>query len=285
MDLNKIQITFQENMKIEKIISQINLPNSTLTLNDKIKVYLNQKASQIIKYHNPYVDFNINNINTKNIIISIPYLPGYIFMLAYTITHSNHPYIIYFDMNDKVINVLIPIGKEYQQADTQYYISVINSIQIHSHKQTQLQKNNVALLTAIFLLIENTINTRKYGIQYSQFSILTCENMTLCYNKIYDITQMKLNETEKQKLYKQTQEYYIKIGMELLNHYFTLLEQKNYSDAYDFLKGGKKQFNKYYGKSRLDTFFKNNKSIMGHLEVFISLYELLHMSRMKLLNY
>jgi len=157
MDLNKIQITFQENMKIEKIISQINLPNSTLTLNDKIKVYLNQKASQIIKYHNPYVDFNINNINTKNIIISIPYLPGYIFMLAYTITHSNHPYIIYFDMNDKVINVLIPIGKEYQQADTQYYISVINSIQIHSHKQTQLQKNNVALLTAIFLLIENMV--------------------------------------------------------------------------------------------------------------------------------
>jgi hypothetical protein len=75
------------------------------------------------------------------------------------------------------------------------------------------------------------------------------------------------------------------MGMELLNHYFTLLEQKNYSDAYDFLKGGKSKINKYYGKKRLNTFFKNNKSIMGHLEVFISLYELLHMSRMKLLNY
>ena len=294
MNTSKIQITFQENMKIENIISNINgSGSSSNNINDKIKIYLNTKASQIIKFHNPYVDFNSNsnsnNINTKNTIVSIPYLPGYIFMVAYTISHTNHPYLIYFNRDDKIINVLIPIGKEYQQADTQDYINAINAIHLtntkNKNKTNKTNKTNIVLITAIYLLIENTINTRKYGIQYSQFSILTCENMTLCYNKIYDITQMKINEYEKQKLYKHTQEYYIKIGLELLNKYFTLLEQKNYSEAYDFLKGGKSKFNKYYGKTRLDTFFKNNKTIMGHLEVFISLYELLHLARMKLLNY
>lgn len=283
MDTSKIHITFQETMKIERLISNINSSGTASSnINDKIKIYLNTKAIQIIKYHNPYIDFNINNINTKNIIVTIPYLPGYVFMVAYTISHTNHPYLIYFNMDEKMIHVLIPIGKEYQQADTQDYINVINTISLTNTKKN---KPNIVLITAIYLLIENTINTRKYGIQYSKFSILTCENMTLCYNKLYDIMKMKINETEKNKLYKQTQDYYIKIGLELLNKYFTLLEQKNYSDAYDFLKGGKTNFNKYYGKTRLNTFFKNNKTIIGHLEVFISLYELLHISRIKLLNY
>ena len=287
MDTSKIQITFQENMKIETLISHINVSGQSNTINDKIKAYLNIKASKIIKYHNPYIDFNINNINninTKNTIVSIPYLPGYIFMVAYTISHTNHPYLIYFNLDDKFINVLIPIGKEYQQADTQEYINIIDSIILSNHKN-KTNKNNIVLITAIYLLIENTINTRKYGILYSQFSILTCDNMTLCYNKIYDINNMQISENEKLKLYKETQEYYINIGLELLNKYFNLLDKKNYSEAYEFLKGGQNKFHKYYGKTRLDTFFKNNKSIMGHLEVFISLYELLHMSRMKLLNY
>lgn len=285
MDISKIQITFQENMKIETIISNINSSGtSSSNINDKIKLYLNIKASQIIKFHNPYIEFNSNNVNTKNTIITIPYLPGYIFMVAHTISHINHPYLIYFNMDSKLIYVLIPIGKEYQQAETQEYINVINNISL-TNTNTKTNKNNIVLIIAIYLLIENTIKTRKYGIQYSQFSILTCENMTLCYNKIYNIIQMKINETEKNKLYKKTQDYYIKIGLELLNKYFTLLEQKNYSEAYDFLKGGKSNFNKYYGKTRLNTFFKNNKIIIGHLEVFISLYELLHMSRIKLLNY
>jgi hypothetical protein len=285
MSLDNIQLIFNENSKIEKVIDNSNLPN-TYTINDKIKAYLNIKATQIIKYHNPYNDFNINNINinsNKNIFI-LPNLPNYVFMVAYTISHVNHPYLIYFNMDSKNINVLIPIGKEYKQANTQYYINVINSITITKSK-TLTNQTNIALVSAIYILLDNTIQTRKYGIIYSKFSILICDNMTLCINKITEISRMKMLESEKQQLYIQTQAYYIKLGIELLQKYFYLLEKKNYSEAYDFLQGGKNKFSPYYGKTRLNTFFKNNKMVIGHLEVFISLYELLHMVRMKLLNF
>ena len=109
MSLDNIQLIFNENSKIEKVIENSNLPN-TYTINDKIKAYLNIKATQIIKYHNPYNDFNINNINinsNKNIFI-LPTLPNYVFMVAYTISHVNHPYLIFFNLDSKNINVLIP---------------------------------------------------------------------------------------------------------------------------------------------------------------------------------
>ena len=287
MDLNQIQITFKENKKIENIIKELTNVSGdyNTTINDKIKLYLNIKATQIIKYHNKYLDFNINNVNvnsSKNIFI-LPSLPRYVFMIAYTISHTNHPYLIYLNLDDKIINVLIPIGKEYQQANTQDYINVINSTTINKSRDSiKKYTQNKALLSAIYILIKNTINTRAYGIQYSKFTILTCENMTLCLHKINNISKMNMPDNEKQKLYIQYQDYYVKLGIELLQKYFYLLEKKEYSEAYDFLKGGNTKFHKYYGKTRLNTFFKNEKIIMGHLEVFISLYELLHMVVMKL---
>ena len=284
MDLSKIQIIFQEPTKIGKIISDINLENVPNSINDKIKAYLNIKAIQIIKFHNPYLDFNIynNHINNKSNVFMLHYLPRYVFMVAYTTTHVNHPYLIYFNLDDKFINVLIPMGCNYQQADTQYYIDVINSITLSSYTSKN-NTNNMAILSAIYLLIKNTIDTRKYGIIYSPlFSILTCENMILCYNKMNDIIKMNIDINEKKELYKKYEEYYKKIGMKLLEKYFYLLETKEFSEAYQFLKGGDTKLDKYYKKTRLNNFFRNNKSILGHVEVFISLYEILHMVRSKL---
>jgi hypothetical protein len=47
-------------------------------------------------------------------------------------------------------------------------------------------------------------------------------------------------------------------------------------------QNSKKFAEQYYKKTRLNNFFRNNKSILGHVEVFISLYEILHMVRTKL---
>ena len=217
-------------------------------------------------------------------------------MVAYTLSHTNHPYLIYFNLDDKFINVLIPIGREYQQANTEEYINVINSISISkntkeksqsktkSKSQSKIVENHInkALLTAIYVLLDNTIKTRKYGILYSKFSILTCDTMTLCIHKITEISKMSIQESEKQNLYIKVHDYYRTIGIELLQNYFYLLEKKEYGKANDFLQGGHTKFSEYYGKTRLNTFFKNNKSILGHLEVFISLYELLYMCMTKL---
>jgi hypothetical protein len=282
MDLNKIQIIFEESMKINKIIENIKLPNGISSTNDKIKAYLNIKAEQIIKIHNPYLDFNVNNIHTKNNIFVLDNMPKYVFMVAYTISHTNHPYFIYLNLDDKYINVLIPIGKDFKQATTQDYINVINSI---TNNKSQKTHNKNPLLVACYLFLKDTLKTRVDGILYSQYSILTCDNMTLCHNKMNEINKIKISENEYNKIYNQNQDYYMKIGIELLQRYFNLLENKNYSEAYELLKGGTSKFSKYYGKTRLNNFFKNNKKLIGHLEVFISLYELLHMARMKLLNY
>ena len=141
------------------------------------------------------------------------------------------------------------------------------------------------LLFSISLLLDETLKTRKLGILTSQFSILKCENMTLCINKVTEISKMKLSTNEKQTLYIKVQDYYMKQGIELLKKYFKLLYEKNYSEAYSFLKGGDSKFDKYYRKTRLNTFFKNNKIIIGHLEIFISLYEFLHIIKMKLFNF
>ena len=106
--------------------------------------------------------------------------------------------------------------------------------------------------------------------------------MTLCIHKITEISKMTIKENEKQNLYIKYQDYYRTIGMKLLQNYFYLLEKKEYGKANDFLQGGHNKFSEYYGKTRLNTFFQNNKTILGHLEVFISLYELLNMTIVKL---
>jgi hypothetical protein len=284
MNKNEILLTFIENEKISKLINSI---NTSGTLNDKVKLYLNDKASKIIKYHNPNIDVN----HKQSKFIAYSQYPGFYFMIAYTLTHSNHPYLIYFNLDDKYVNVLIPIGKDYQQININEYIDIIQTININpiNNKTKKQYKYNInsptILVLAIYSLLDETIIMRKTGLVDSKYSILTCDNMTLCINKATEINKMKISENEKQKLYKTIYDYYRKKGIELLQNYFKLLESKNYSEAYSFLKGGLVKFDKYYGKTRLNNFFKNNKTIIGHLEIFISLYEIIHSVRLKLLNY
>ena len=90
----------------------------------------------------------------------------------------------------------------------------------------------------------------------------------------------RIPEQEKQNVLSKYNEYYLNRAVGLLKIYFNLLESKNFEEAYLFLKGNNSK--KYFGKERLNTFFKNTKSIIGHLEIFITLYELFFKVRMKL---
>ena len=285
MNLDKIQLTFKENDKLENIIKKIPIYGIENTLNNKVKLYLNQKAEDIIRYHNPMMELNNNN----KLFFVLPYLPNYYFMVAYTVLNVNHPYLIYFNLNHTYINVLIPLGKEYKQATINDYNEIIKMLVFsnvsRNSKHNLNSKSNTVLLSAIYLLLNNTIEIRKNGILNSQFNILACENIPACVSKINEISKMRLSESEKQSMYKHYNDYYLNIGFDLLKNYFKLLGNKNYSEAYSFLKGGETKYNDYYKKRRLNNFFKNNKSIIGHLEIFISLYEILHMVRLKLLNY
>jgi hypothetical protein len=93
---------------------------------------------------------------------------------------------------------------------------------------------------------------------------------------------MKISETQKNTMKLEYNEFYVNKAVDLLQKYFNLLDEKEYDEAFLFLKG---KTSKYYHKERLNTFFKNNKSIVGHLEIFTTIYKLFHDVRMKLLKY
>ena len=101
-----------------------------------------------------------------------------------------------------------------------------------------------------------------------------------------EIDKQKISTTQKYVLKTKYNEYYINKAIDILKKYFDILDKKDYDEAHLFLKGGGFRYkSKYFGKERLNTFFKNTKNIIGHLEIFIVMYELLHQARMRLLKY
>jgi hypothetical protein len=267
MNKNNILFQFQEPIKIKTAIEKTNTISNNY--NDKVRLYMSTKAAQFIKYHNSAVNFNTN----KYEIFTLPFMPNYYYLVFFTSVNTNHPYVLFININEKALTFLIPIGKDSKQAELDSYFDAINYF-------TNPE------LSALYILVEKTIAIRKNGIVNSQYSLLNCENITPCINKFSEIAKMKISETEKTTMYKKYNEYYLTHAVELLTKYFTLLDKdKNYDDAQEFLKGGTFRTDKYFGKQRLNNFFKNNKTILGHLEIFISLYKLLHEVRMKLLKY
>ena len=93
---------------------------------------------------------------------------------------------------------------------------------------------------------------------------------------------MRISSNDKLKLKEKARDFYLQKAIEFIKTFFILLDNQNYDEAYEFLKGDS---GKYFGKQRLNTFFKNTKSIIGHLEIFISLYQLFFYSRLNLFNY
>lgn len=259
--MNKAQIffTFREPSTLESIINNV---AGSADYSQKIITYATTKGQQFVKYHNKYLDVKDCQIFTLQ-----QYLPRYIFVLIQTKTNTNHPYLLFFNLEDIYLTFLIPFGGDYKQADSSTYWGALGEC-------------NKVELSAIYILLEKTIYIRKLGIVESrQFSLINCSNITNCIKKIREIEKMRASAAEKQELKARYSEYYLHKAIDFLKYYFDLLENKDYDEATLFLKGGD---SKHFGKQRLNTFFKNTKSIIGHLEIFISIYELFHEARMML---
>jgi hypothetical protein len=251
---SQIFYKFKEYDKISNVI-QANFSN-------QVKNYLEAKCIAFIKYHNNKVAFkeiqifNMPNLSDKHY-----------FGICYTHTQTNHPYLIHINLDEPYIMFLIPFGgdKTHGTFQTFYYA---------------IEEADYIERTCIYVLLDKTIFIRKTGIVESkQFSLFNCNNIANCVKKMQEIDKMKVGKsdkdaiTTKNELKAKYNEYYIKKAYEFLKYYFTLLDGKEYNEALLFLKG---KDSKYFGKERLNTFFKNTKVIIGHLEVFIPLYELLH---------
>ena len=261
MNKSQIFISFQELKSIKDIIIQVPGSDDFLT---KLKIYMTSRANQFITSHNKHLAFKEYEIYKSAT------LPNYIYAIIITKTNVNHPYMMFLDINSSVITFLIPFGKDYKQADLDIY-------------QSAIPECSVAELEAIYLLLDKTIYIRKKGILDSrQFSLLDCFNISNCQKKMQEIDKMRVGHAEKQELKARYVNAYLDKALDFLKYYFDLLNGKEYDEAWEFLKGTK---GKYKGRQRLNTFFKNTRSIIGHLEIFVSLYEIFHMARERLYGF
>ncbi len=262
MTKSKIFLKYHEPETIHEMILKTKI--SSNNINEKIKKYIEIKAKQLITHHNNNIDYKGNEVYT------LPFLPRYLFVVLITAPNTNHPYLLYVNLDDNVLYLLIPFGKDQFQLDLEYYWD-------------NIEKATVQELCAMYLLIDKTIFIRKKGIIDSkQFTLLNCNNIPNCIKKFHEINEKNISESAKIELYDKYNQYYLNKAVSLLKFYFTLLENKKYDLSHSFLKGSE---SKYFGKKRLNTFFKNSKDIIGHLEIFITLYELLHTIRQSLLGY
>ena len=269
MSHNQIFIRFKETTRIEKAINNtyVETNNYNQKYNEKIKTYMSQKAQQFLHYHNKNLEYNESQIYT------LQFLPRYIFLVFLTKTNLNHPYLLYVNLDSNILNFLIPLGKEQKQIDINDYIDTISTCNTYD-------------LSAIYILLDKTIYIRKYATLNLKFNLLDCNNISNCIKKMHEIDKQRLSSSQKYELKNKYNTYYINKAIDILKKYFDMLDAKDYDEAQLFLKGNDSRYkSKYFGKVRLNTFFKNTKNIIGHLEIFIVMYELLHQARMRLLKY
>lgn len=184
----------------------------------------------------------------------------------YTRPESNHPFVIYALDTDKYIYIIKPFGKGRGQVS-------INDYSVFTDPRFQ-DEMTIIEYYALFVLFAESVKVRRAELIDSRdYSLFKCTNIKQCKLKYKAIERQpwtidkKLAELQHWKL------YYEKKAITLLSKYFTLLESKDYFEAHLFLKG---KHSKYFGKQRLDTFFVDTAGIIGHLEIFISIYEIMY---------
>lgn len=242
-----------------KYFQSYKLQESSIIDNSKTQSKIINKmfeySKNLIKFHNE------NLIPKKYDYLIHPQNNQWIYITITTSPNTNHPYIIFANISTNIINMLIPYGNEEKQVssslqDIQSIISLCSSMEIY----------------ALYLSVLKSITLRKSAIlDNDQYNLLKCENITNCVKKKNEIKKMKETQKYKVEMMKEYEIYYKKKAIVFLKIYFDLLTNQNYSNARDFLKG---TTGKYFGKQRLNTFFKNSKTIIGHLHIFIPLYEL-----------
>lgn len=190
-------------------------------------------------------------------------LPTYAFLLVLTQTQTNHPYLCYTNLKSNRVQFIIPFGEGQGQIPLHYLDSSINKKELNREE-----------LNVFYIYIQKNIVNRKNAIlNVKQFSLLNCSNISNCHKKINEIRKMRVSSAKKKELEEHYTLYYQKKAIEFISKYFALLEREYFDEAFLFLRGSK---GKYFGKQRLNTFFKNSKQIVGHLQIFINLYQMLH---------
>ena len=249
---NQIFITIIDNVKISTAINTI---TTTYDFNAKVKMYLSYQAQIFLQTY--YYGFQVKGFE----IYTFSYLPRWYFLMLTTNPNTNHPFLLFANLDDNKIHVIRPIGREHGQVEIPIVFEAVAQC-------------NAIEKFALYFAVDRSIFMRKNAIVYvPQFTLINCNNITNCMRKMHEIDKMNISKSEKLKQVAKYEEFYKNKAIEFLQYYFTLLENANYDEAYLFLKGNHAT---YYKKERLNTFFKDTKIIVGHLHIFIELYRLVN---------
>lgn len=176
----------------------------------------------------------------------------------YTRPMNNHPFLLFGNINNKSYHIMVPIGNK----SGQIQIDTINNIAHHFNKEENF---------ACQILLSKSILIRKKSILMNpEFSLFNCGNIDLCREETKKINIKNLGKEEKQNMIKKIESKYLDQAYIMIQHYFKLLKMGSFSKAKEFLRGGRYTFY----KQTLKNFFKKDKNLLGHLEIFISLYKM-----------
>lgn len=182
--------------------------------------------------------------------------------------NANHPIIVYANVDEGVMYLIRPFGKDPGQIGLDELERMLDS--------RFKDMISAAEYYALYLAFQESIRQRKRALLYDdRHSLLRCENIQACVRKKREITRKRnLSTSDKEREMHKWNEYYEKKSIRFMERYFKLLDKREYNEALSFLKGGNTE--KYFGKQRLDTFYRNTKSIIGHLQIFIDLYQFVY---------
>lgn len=184
---------------------------------------------------------------------------------AYTVPLNNHPFIVYGNINTSFCHIVIPLGNRLGHIDINDIYSLIPYF-----SKIELTIMREMLVKCIIIRQSNIIYNPKY-------SVMNCNIINECINKINEIENSLLITSEKKKELKLATEtfYNDKIKI-LLDRFFFILGLGQYDDALKFLKG---EYNRYFTMNGLSAIFINSKELIGHLQIFINLFHLYHTLR------
>jgi len=263
-NINKLLITLKETTKIEKAINKIEITNvRDPTFTEKSNAYLAYQAKSFLNQYYPRYQLKEYNIYT------FQYAPRWLFFVIITNPNTNHPFLMYTNLDEKKLYVILPLGKDSGQVELFVFRDAIEEC-------VGIEK------FAFFFFIERTIYIRKFAILYNkQFTLIDCNNISNCVKKLHEIMKMNISIDKKKALQTKYNDFYLHKATDMLKEYFDMLELGEYDEAFLFLRGDK---GKYFKKERLNTFFKDTKAIIGHLQIFIALYQLLNQLRLRVFN-
>ena len=230
---------------------------------EKIPIFITLKAFQATKILFPNVsvtDYKMHESPDELRSRGVHYAS------IFTVPESNHPLVAFALQKDTHIYLVRPYGRGEGHVD-------INTFEQFADKRF-LNEMSAIEYYALFLLFEESMRSRKKEIITSdKFSLIDCNNIKQCRLKMNEIARSKLTPAEKTKAYDYYNKFYKKKATTFLAKYFTLLEQQNYAEAFNFLRG---KNSSYFGRQRLDTFFIDSKDIIGHLQIFITIYQFMY---------